>query len=311
MEAVNTVTCAKDWGNTGFGDCPWHLLFEGIIQVPKDAVFTEAQLGELVDHINTKRIENNPLNRFYPWPEFIAMEPTGGDPNIVENDNGSSTTTWENDYLFTGKFIEGGVPLNNALRTRNGQDLYFIGYGRGYAFGEKVNGQYKGFKATNYWSNAAKAGAFKVQPEYSFRFNVKALSLNERIWYVKATGIDEIRGIKSLELKPANDPVVDATGLFVADLLLKGYGTDYNELHGAAIAALTFTAKNKATGAAVTVTGVSLVSGKLNFDLDAADTDYPAVGGYITITGPSVSALTGAGVLEAEILPIDIEVTEA
>lgn len=308
---VNTVNCAADWANTGFGDCPWHMLLEGVIQVPKDAVFTEAQLGALVAHVNTKVIENNRLLRFYPWPKFQKMEPSGGDPNKVENDDGSSTVTWENDYLFTGQFYAGGVPVNNALRTRNGQDIYYIGYGRGYAFGEQVNGQYKGFKGTNYWSNAQKPGAFKVKSEYVFTFNVAALSLNERVWYVKAPGIDELEGLKSLVLLPTTDPVMDGTGLVIADLKQKGYGDDYLEMYGAEIAGLTFTAKNAETGGAITVTGVSLVAGKLNFNLDDTDTDFPAVGEDLIIVGPSVSALIAAGVLQAEILPLTVTRTEA
>lgn len=311
MNYVNTITCAADWTNTGFGDCPIHMLFEGMIQVPKDAVFTEAQISALVAHINTKVVDNNPLLRFYPWPEFTKMEPGGGDPNKVEQDNGGSITTWENDYAFTGEFYEGGFPLNNALRTRNGQDIYAIFYGRGYAFGEKVNGVYKGIKVKQYWSNAQKPGAFKVESKYGFTFNVAAASLNERLWYVKATGIDEIEGLKPLELLPTTDPIMSATGLVIADLKLKGYGTDYLALYGAAIAALTFTAKNVLTGAAITVTGVSLVAGKLNFDLDSADTDFPAVGEDLQIVGPTVTALTAAGVLLAEIISLTVTRTEA
>lgn len=306
MNKVNTVTCAADWANTGFGDCAVHTLFEGLIQVPKDAEFTEAQLGDLVAHINTKVVDNNPLLRFYPWPEFTKMEPGGGEPNKVEQDNGGSITTWENDYVFTGEFYEGGAPLNAALRSRNGQDVYFIGFGRGYAFGEKVNGKYKGFKGKNYWSNAQKPGAFKVESKYSFTFNVSTVSLNERLWYVKAPGIDELEGLKPLELIPTASPVVSSTGLIIADLKLKGYGNDYLEMYGSAIAALTFTAKNTETGGAITVTGVTLVGGKLNIDLDSADTDYPAVGKQLTIVGPTVSALTGAGVLLAEIIPLTV-----
>lgn len=307
MNKVNTITCAADWQNTGFGDCPVHMYFEGLIQVPKDAVFTEAELGDLVAHVNTKVVNDNPLLRFYPWPKLMKFEPGGGEPNKVEFDNGESTNTWENDYVFGGQFYEGGVPVNNALRSRNGQDIYFIAYGRGYAFGEKVNGKYKGFKAKNYWSNGHKPGAFKAAAEYHFTFNVEVKSLNERLWFVKAEGIDEITGLKPLELIPTTSPALSGTGLLVCDLKLKGYGNDYLESYGTAIAALTFTCKNAETGGVITVTGVSIgTTGKLEIDLDSADTDYPASGKSLIVYGPSVSALEGAGVLQAEIIPLTV-----
>jgi hypothetical protein len=306
--AVNTINCAADWANTGFGDCPWHMLFEGMIQVPKDATFTEQQLATLVAHATTKAKEANSSNRFYPWPQFIAMEPGGGEPNKEELDNGSSITTWENDYAFTGQIYEGGVPVNNFLRTRNGQDIYFIGYGRGYAFGTIENGVYKGFKAKNYWSNAQKPGAYKTRSQYVFGFNVDVKDLNENVWYVKAEGIEDVPALKTLELKVVSSPAISATGVVDCSLKLKGYGTDYVAINGAAIAALTFTAKNKATGAAITVTSVAVASGNLRFDLDHTDTDYPASTGVIVITGPSISALEGAGTLNAEILPVEVTV---
>lgn len=305
---VNTINCAADWANTGFGDCPWHMLFEGIIQVPKDATFTEAQLADLVAHVTTKAKDANKSLRFFPWPEFIAMEPGGGDPNKEELDNGSSITTWENDYLFTGQFLEGGVPVNNFLRTRNSQDIYFIGFGRGYAFGTIENGVYKGFKAKNYWSNAQKPGAYKARSQYMFTFNVDVKDLNENVWYVKAEGIEDVNGLKTLELKVVSDPAVSGTGVVDCSLKLKGYGTDYLESNGAALAALTWTCKNKSTGAAITVTSTTLVGTSLRFDLDHTDTDYPTSGNKFTIVGPSISALEGAGILSAEVQSVDVTV---
>lgn len=306
---VNTINCQSDWANTGFGDCSIHMLIEGLIQVPKDASFTKEQLAAIVSHITTKTREANPLNRFYPWPAFIGGEPTGGDPNKVDFDNGSSITTWENDYLFTGRFYEGGFPVNNALRTRNGQDLYFLAYGRGHLFGAVENGVYKGFAGKNFWAASQMPGAFKVESKYSFSFNVTTRDWNENLWYVKAPGIETVKGLKTLELEATASPVVSATGLVKASLKLKGYGTDYVALNGTAIIALSgWAAKNKATGEAITITTKTVVAGQLEFDLDHQDTHYPTSGGSIEITPPAIADLAGAGTLNAEILPLTITV---
>lgn len=305
---VNTINCASDWANTGFGDCPWHMLFEGIIQVPKDAVFTAQQLSALVAHVTTNVKNANKALRFHPWPEFIAMEPGGGEPNKEELDNGGSFTTFENDYVFTGQFLEGGVMVNNFLRTRNGQDVYFIGFGRGYAFGSIENGLYKGFKAKNYWSNAQKPGSFRARSQYIFSFNVNVKDLNENVWYVKAEGIEDVKGLKTLELKVVSSPAVSNTGVVDCSLKLKGYGTDYVASYGTALAALTWTCRNKTTGAAITVSSVAVAGGNLRFDLDHTDTDYPTTGNEFTIVGPSISALEGAGVLSAEVESVDVTV---
>lgn len=294
MAKVNTVTCTTGSGNTGVGDCPVHMKFEGLIAVPSTATFTEAQLSDLVAHVTSKTKEVLSADRFYPFPEFIGGEVTGGDGNRVDFDNGSSVITWENDYLMTGKFYNPGIILNNALRTRNGADIYFIGFGGGKAYGSYSNGTYKGFKGKNFWAMAQVPGAFKIESKYSFSFNVDVKELNENYWYVDAQGIESVKGLRSIE--PKVSTALNAAGLIVLSLLEKGYGFDYGANYETALNGLPWTAKNVATGASITVSTSTMVNGKLNIDLDSADTDYPAVGGKIEFKGPSISALEGAGI---------------
>jgi hypothetical protein len=60
-----------------------------------------------------------------------------------------------------------------------------------------------------------------------------------------------------------------------------------------------WTATNKATGAAITVTTVTYNSTlkQISVDLDSSDPDYPASGGVVVIALGNVTALEAAGIV--------------
>jgi len=306
---VNTISCLAQNANTGYADCPVHIKFEGAIEVPASKRFTKAEVQALGTTLNAMIINASKSSRAFPFPPFIKDESTGGDPNNVEFDNGEEITTWENYYKLNFSFYRGGLPLSNALRSRNGRDTAFLFYGNGIVFGTTINGEYAGVPVYNFWSTA-KPGAFKRENAYSWKGSTPVPFLTDKVWYVEDDfGAADLKGLHIVDLSTTTTPEVSATGLAILDVKERGYGTDYGALYPTELAAVTWTCKNRATGLAIVVTGVTVVGGKLNVNLDDTDLNYPATGEWLTIVPPNVTSLIAGGILNAEIEPLDIKVT--
>lgn len=83
-------------------------------------------------------------------------------------------------------------------------------------------------------------------------------------------------------------------------------GTNLETVYGTAISALTWTAKNAVTGAAVTVTGVAdnTTDDAYNVTIDSTEWTALASGTKVAIYGPIASALAGASVKPYEMQPV-------
>ncbi len=306
---VNTISCGAYNANTGASNCPVHLKFEGAIEVPADKRFTKAEVENLATTLRALIVNNNRLLRAYPFPPFTKSDPKGGDTVNVTFDSGEEITMGENYYILNFNFYKGGVPLNNSLRTRNGSDTAFLFYGGGIIFGSMINNEYAGVPASNFWCMAATHGAFKTESKYMWKANVPTPFLNEKVWFVEDDfDVRDLTGLRNVDIYTTTLPnAITAGGVVALDVKERGYGTNYADLYPAELATVgLFTARNKATGAAITVTSTSVSNGRLSITLDTTDADYPAVGGTVTIVGPLISALTAAGILNAEIFSLDI-----
>jgi hypothetical protein len=309
MGKLNTVDCRRLIINTGAGECPLDFSFEGIIEVPKTREFTRAEIEDMQATLNAGVIAANKKDRFYPFPVLHGEETTGGDPNKVDLDNGLSITTFENYYNITGKFRKGGFGTNNALRSRNGSDISFLMYGKiGNSFaivGATVNGKQKGIPGSNFWCAAQKWGSFKKESQYSWMVAVAPPYLNEQIWYALTDFYPaDIEGLHHVEMTAVNETTPITAGVIETYVREKSYGSDYainyaTELGGISLA--NFTAKNTSTGLAIPVTARAVTGGKLVLTLTAADANYPAIGGQITLVPPTIAQLTAANIPMAEI----------
>jgi hypothetical protein len=310
MGKLNTVSCKTFAINTGTGECDLHFSLEGVIEVPKSREFSQAEIEAMQTTLNAGVIAASKSNRFFPFPVLIGEETTGGDTNEVEFDNGISITTFENYYKVTGKFYKGGFGSNNALRSRNGNDIALLFYGKigaSYAIlGAKINSKYKGIPGINFWCNPQKWGAFKRESQYMWKVNIPTPYLNDQLWYVTTDFYPaDIEGLHHVEMEAVNSTTpISAGGVIEVYAKEKSYGTDYATNYATELTAIvlgSYTAKNTATGAAISVTARAIASGKITWTLDTADTDYPAVGGSITLVPPTVAQLTAANILLAEI----------
>lgn len=299
MAEVNKINCSATNLNTGESNCKFDFYFEGAIEVPKDKEFTEAELKALGATLTAMVSNNNKALRAYPFPKFVGGTKEAGDAVRETLPNGASIVTWENDYLMKAEHLS-GMRAHQAWRSRNRQDIAVLIFGGGYVYGATIGGKYKGFPATNFFAEALTPGVFATRPQYMIGFNIQAKYINDQSWIIKDEfGVSDLTGLYDVELKQVG--TMSATGLVVAEVLRKADGTDYGALYATELATLTFTATNEETGAGITVTGsATVVSGKLNIDLDNTDPDYPIVGKNLIIKAPNVTSLTSAGILKSE-----------
>jgi hypothetical protein len=307
---MNTVSCSAQKANTGFNDCPVHLRFEGAIEVG-DRVFTDAEIDNLISVLSTGVKADAKSARFFPFPNFIKSEITGGDPNRVEFENTQEVITWENLYKVKVNFYDGGFPLNDFLRSRNGQNVKFLFYGKNggkyIIFGGNVNGQRVGITCENFWAEAQMIKSFKNANEYAFNFNIQTSQINDgAVWFVETTtNPGNIKGLKtvSLSVVPTGLNAISAAGVANFTGRQDGFGEDYLALYPAIMgAAANYTAKNTASGLVIPITTVAIVAGLLQFTLPVANANYPAIGGSVTISGPTVTATDLAGIKNTEII---------
>ncbi len=318
MANINTISCLAKKANTGRENCPVHLRFEGAIEVPTSKRFTENEIKALGTTLRAGVKDADPLLRFYVMPPFEDCEVTGGDPVKVDFASGRSVTTFENPYMVNIKYYAGGFPLNDALRTRNGSDVAFLFFGGGLIFGSMINGQYAGVPANNFWAAAQGIRSFKTENDYRIMANINTGNLNggsvgAGVWYVEDDfGIADLKGLVSVPQAVVSSPAISGGGVVEVTLKSTGWGTDIATAFVTQLTGLNWTAKNKATGAAVTVssktitTGNSTTLGKVAITLDTADTDYPASGGVVTLVGPTITALDAAGIVGYEIISVDV-----
>jgi hypothetical protein len=309
---MNTVSCSAQKANTGYNDCPVHLRFEYAIEVG-DKEFTDVEIDAMIATLNTGAKSDVKATRFYPFPNFIKSEITGGDPNRVEFENTQEVITWENMYKVKVNFYDGGFPLNDFLRTRNGQTVKFLFAGKNggkyIIFGANANGKRVGIAAENFWAEAQMIKSFKNANEYAFNFNVQTSQLNDgAVWFVEvATNPATIKGLKTVPLVvvPTGVNPISVAGIVNFTAKQNGFGEDYLVLYPAPMAILAnYTAKNAATGLVIPITAAAIVGGLLQLTLTAASPNYPAIGGSITVSGPLVSVADLAGIKNTEIVEV-------
>jgi len=313
MANVTYRNCYSVTPNTGVAKCNIDPgLLQGFIMVPKGTRYTAAQLPNIVALLATAAQTNPPQTRVYPIGPFINVTDNSTDTVTESTDYGYTEIVRDGIYAWMGRTGYGGDCLYRSLRKFQGkQDMFdFIGVFKNqllmtYAPNLTTGApEYKGispslirvpnFKiavgntATQFWIEIQVFDAGQISDNFAFiQTDVSPLSNISGI-----TNVD-IQNNATFNTSPAGSvdilPVVECDG----SSLVTTYGNTWNN-------ALLWTATNDATGAGITITGVSTVNGKYRLQLDTTDPDYPAVNGKIRISGGTVSALNAAGIIGYE-----------
>lgn len=122
MEGLNKIFCGSDVKNTGICECFFDpKLITGAINVPRNKVFTEAELADLLIQATLETLVSAAANiRIYPYGPFEQITDGTEDPVKQTFGYGTVKNVREGKYNWDFQFLNGGLNLSNALRTFNG-----------------------------------------------------------------------------------------------------------------------------------------------------------------------------------------------
>lgn len=313
MAVINITNCASDIKNTGFGTCTIDFgAIVGAFIMSRDVSFSEAQLADLRETLNDAAIADKP-DRIYPFHGFEALTDNTEDPTFQTMASGRQVFIKEGNYNWIMQFIDGGLCLSNKLRSFNDGNWAALFYDqKGNLFGtrEEVSGGVyviKGVPLDTLYTFPWKANDFSNVTQYRTQFSFKPGYVNEQIGFIQADfSLSEVKGVKDVGLI-VTSPL--AAGIVGVDARVSCGGDDMHSLYSSELAVVgAWVAKNKASGAAITVTTVVSNATGWTVTLDTTDPHYPAVTEQLTLSLASASALAALNVEGYEGLALTLTV---
>lgn len=301
MATLSTVACITGAKNTNQGACTFDPKnFIGAFLCPAGYVIPAAQLATLQARLTLDSQLDNKALRIYPVPNFIGFKDSSEKPVEEKFDYGAVNTVRDGVYDWAFRFRIGALNLSNALRSFNGSAYSFL-------FVDSKN-QILGTQALDNTGAATIGGIAPVEfyqdpfmpndgkktTEYWAKFRFFPAQVNENAAYITDATFDIMATIKGLI-----DFVITgsqtAAGVYSLALTTKVGGVNLASLFGATwnFPAL-FTAKNNATQAAITITGVvyNATTGLVDLTLTVTSPPYPAVSGKIDFNTVGPTELT-------------------
>lgn len=314
MSVLNITNCADDNKNTGFGTCTLDFgAIVGAFILPRDVAFTDAKLADLRDTLDDAAVEDRP-ERIYPFHGFEAITDNTEDPTFQTMASGRAVFIKEGNYNWIMQFIDGGLCLSNKLRSFNNGNWSALFYDqKNNLFGYKTTNDLgedvlKGVPLDTIYTFPWKANDFTNVTQYRTQFSFKPSYVNEQIGFVQADfPLSEVKGVKDVGL------VVTApltAGVVGVDAFVSCGGDDMHAQYDTELAVVgAWVAKNKATGAPITITTVVSNATGWTITLNTADPDYPSIGNQLTLSLASASVLSGLSVVGYEGLPLTLTVS--
>lgn len=143
MATINAIQCSTNLKNTGVCDCFFDpKLIIGKILGPKNRVLTQAEIDDIQATLEALT-QTTRANRIFPVQNLLAITDGSEEPTFQTFGYGSTAPVREGKYSWIFNFTEGGVQLNNALRSFNGSsakygEMYIVqGQGKQYLLGTK------------------------------------------------------------------------------------------------------------------------------------------------------------------------------
>ena len=308
MDIRNLANCANPDSvfNVGKPLCDLKKKkMKGVILMDAGVVFTGADIASVAAFIAAVKSKTTAPRggRVYPIWDVTNFEDNTGDPATGGVGNLSTATIVTSDAIPAFRFgYDGSEARHKRIAAMAGASLevmfvddQFAVYGT-----DKANG-IGGFSVLQAYADTSKFIVADAVNQYSFRLTLGSINeyRDQSSYVVTNAGILAAVGLINVEMKE----VSHASNVYQVAVIADG-GTNMEELHGAALAGLTFTARNLETGAAIPVTSVSRNAAlhALTMTLDTTAFGAMAVGDRFEISGPDSSALAAAGVKPFEII---------
>ncbi len=300
MATLNTINCLQDVGNTGFGSCVLDFKnIVGAIRLPKGL---EIDITALQTNLIAAAQNSNKALRALPFYNLLAT--TDGTEDIVVQSfaTGAKKVVREgfNDWKF--QYVDGGLTLHKNLRMMNNIDADFLfidADNKIMCLAGSTSTKIKGIPVTGGFFHAHpwKLNDGSKVAEYIVQFTMPVKYTNDLVNVVEAD-FDIPSTVLGLQDVTVTGVAGATAGVYDMTLVTTSVGTNLGDLYPTELAAAgLWTAKNTATDAAITISGVSYNATTKKFVLTLTTTapPYPATG-TVTINLAAPSVLAAAGV---------------
>lgn len=304
------LNCGINIQNTGAAPCFFHPKnIEGVILIPKGKTFTDAEIQDFKTTLQDLCKADNIADRIFPIKRFEGLEDKSTDTKYEDTPYGGKRKASDGRYAWYFTITDGGMAMFKALKSfdqkQGSFDPLFIDRVNNVIWGAtNADDLYGGFDLELIDVPNFKINDGSKSTTYQIGFcmeDTTQVNLNNAV--VKFPDdvniLKELNGLKNLEV--SIHTAMTSGGLIKLKLTTGDGAVDLYEILSTELATSSlYTATNKATGAAITVTSVTAAAATKTFNvqLNAADSDYPApAGAMIDFAIGEVSDLETADVV--------------
>lgn len=310
---LNLANCASPDSvfNVGIPLCDLaKKKIRGVIFADQGVSFSGAEIASVAAFIAAVKTKTTAVrgSRVYPIWDILNFEDSTGDPSTGGVGNLSTATIITNDAVPVFRFGYGGSEARHkriAAMTGASLDMFIVDeqyavYGR-----DNGNNGFSGYNILQAYPYTSKFIVADSINQYSFRVTLSSITQyrDQSLYVVANSGLTAALGLMNVNLLYLSN----AVNAYKFNAIVDG-GTEFTALYGSTVAAMTWSAKNLQTGAAVTITSVAYDSVNKAFTVTLDSTMYTglATGDQVQISAPAPSVLSAGGVKPFEILPIVI-----
>jgi hypothetical protein len=312
-DILNLANCASPDSVFNVGVPPCDLSkkkIKGIIFADKGVTFSGADVASVSAFIAAVKTKTTAARggRVYPIWDINNFEDNTGDPSTGSVGNLTTATIVTSDavpaFSFGYNGSEARMKRMSAMAAAS-LDIFFVDEQFAVYGTEDSEGVFGGFSVLQAYHDTSKFIVSDAVNQYRFRVTLGSISeyRDQSMYIVANSSILGAVGLVNVSLKK----VSNATNVFQIEATVDG-GTNFAELHGTAVAAMTWACKNLDTGSALTVTGVAYNSTdkRFAFTIDATAYGNLASGARFQISGPSAATMAAAGVKPFEIISLSL-----
>lgn len=304
---ISNFACAGSNGNTGIPACSWSPSnITGAIMLPKGKTYSKADIASFWSTLQADAKANTASSRIYPIGAFKAMEDNSTEIQIETDGYGGKSFVRDGDYDFTFEY-KNGFCFYQKLRTFHNKGsqftVVFIDEINNVLWGTTAsNGEFTGFSLELLLVPNIKVNTGAAATKYYVRFGLAdATELNDSTYAVAFQSSQKLMQLSGLlDISLTQKSALTALGVTTLSVKYNCNNEDLGDVYPTEIITpAIWSAKNKATGNAITVTTVTYnaVTKLVTVDLDSSDPDYPTANGVIVLTLGNVTALEAAGIV--------------
>jgi hypothetical protein len=283
---------------------------KGVIFADKGVSFSGSEIASSSAFIEAVKTKTTAARggRVYPIWDINNFEDNTGDPATGGVGNLTTATIVVSDAVPSFSFgyngSEARMKRMSAMAAAS-LDIFFVDEQFAVFGTEDSEGVFGGYSVLQAYHDTSKFIVADAVNQYRFRVTLGSIAeYRDQSHYVLTNvGILAAKGLVNVTLSKASN----STNVYKIDAIADG-GTNFAELHGTAVAAMAWTAKNLQTSAALTVTSIAYDSTLKCFTVTIDATAYGqlASGDKFQLSGPSAATLSAGSVKPFEMLSLTI-----